>query len=92
MVTQCFIPDPETFEWYWTEMGKVTKIIVNESEGKKPEQYVIKDINPNFENLTATANTFADPGSQGDLYKNRGYIQPSNLYDGLWRCYCTGTF
>ena len=40
-------------------MSKVTKIIVNESEGKKPEQYVVKDINPNFENLTATANSFA---------------------------------
>ena len=89
---QCFIRDPETFEWYWTEMGKVTKIIVNESEGKKPEQYVIKDINPNFENLTATANTFADPGSQGDLYKNRGYIQPSNLYDGSGGATAQGRF
>ena len=89
---QVFIRDPETFEWFWTEMSKVTKIIVNESEGKKPEQYVIKDINPNFENLTATANTFADPGSQGDLYKNRGYIQPSNLYDGSGGATAQGRF
>lgn len=79
---QVFVRDPETFELYWVEMGKVTKIIVNESQGKQPEQYVIKDINPNFENLTVTANTYSDHSNKGDLYKNRGYIQPSNLYDG----------
>ena len=89
---QCFIRDPETFEWYWTEMGKVTKIIVNESEGKKPEQYIIKDINPNLENLTATANTYNDYGNQGDLYKNRGYIQPSSMYDGSGGATAQGRF
>lgn len=51
---QIFIRDPETFKLFWVEMSKVVKVIVNESEGKKPEQYVIKDIAPNFENLTAT--------------------------------------
>ena len=89
---QCFIRDPETFEWYWTQMDKVTKIIVNESEGKKPEQYIIKDINPNFENLTATANTYNDYGNQGDLYKNRGYIQPSSMYDGSGGATAQGRF
>lgn len=79
---QVFVRDPETFELFYVQMDKVTKIIVNESEGKKPEQYVLKDVNPNFENLTVTANTYSDYKSQGDLYKNRGYIQPSNLYDG----------
>ena len=49
-----FIRDPETQKWFYVDPGKVTKIIVNESEGKKPEQYVIKDINPNFENLVVT--------------------------------------
>ena len=52
---QVFIRDPENFKLYWTEMSKVTKVIVNEGEGKKPEQYLIKDINPNFQNLTVTA-------------------------------------
>ena len=52
---QVFIRDPENFKLYWTEMSKVTKVIVNEGEGKKPEQYLIKDLNPNFENLTVTA-------------------------------------
>ncbi len=57
---QIFVRDPENFKLYWTEMSKVTKVIVNESEGKKPEQYVLKELNPNFENLTVTAVTTSD--------------------------------
>jgi len=49
-----FIRDPETNAWFYVDPSKVDKIIVNESEGKKPEQYVIRDINPNFQNLTVT--------------------------------------
>jgi hypothetical protein len=76
---QVFIRDPETFEWYWVDMNNVIKVIVNESEGKKPEQYVMKEINPNFENLTATQKTFKDGQIQPS--QRGGYIQPSNLYD-----------
>ncbi len=49
-----FIRDPETQKWSYVDPSKVTKVIVNESEGKKPEQYVIKDLAPNFVNLVAT--------------------------------------
>jgi len=49
-----FIRDPENQKWSYVDPGKITKIIVNESEGKKPEQYVIKDLAPNFMNLVAT--------------------------------------
>ena len=48
-----FVRDPETKKWLYVDAAKVTKIIVNESEGKVPEQYVIKDINFNFKNLVA---------------------------------------
>ena len=48
-----FIRDPETKKWLFVDAAKVTKIIVNESEGKIPEQYVVKDINFNFKNLMA---------------------------------------
>jgi hypothetical protein len=48
-----FVRDPETKKWLYVDAAKVTKIIVNESEGKIPEQYVIKDINFNFKNLVA---------------------------------------
>lgn len=74
---QVFVRDPETFELYWVDMSKVSRVIVNESEGKKPEQYVIRDINPNFENLTVAAKTTQDiainPPSAG-----AGYSAPNN--------------
>ena len=41
---QVFIRDPETFKLFWTEMSKVTKVIVNEAEGKQPEQYLLKEL------------------------------------------------
>ena len=49
-----FIRDPENQKWSWIDTSNVIKVIVNESEGKKPEQFVIKDLAPNFEHLIAT--------------------------------------
>jgi hypothetical protein len=57
---QVFVRDPENFKLYWVDMTKVSKVIVNESEGKKPEQYVIKDINPNLQNLAMAEKTTTD--------------------------------
>ncbi len=57
---QVFIRDPENFKLYWVDMTKVGKVIVNESAGKEPEQYVIKDININLQNLTVAAKTTTD--------------------------------
>ena len=48
-----FLRDPETKKWLFVDAAKVSKIIVNESEGKTPEQYSIKDINFNFKDLVA---------------------------------------
>ena len=81
---QVFIRDPETFKLFWTEMSKVTKVIVNEAEGKKPEQYVVKDLNPNFQNLTVTAVSTSDtfinhPQGGGG---NGAYVQPATPYGG----------
>jgi hypothetical protein len=81
---QIFIRDPETFKLFWTEMNKVTKVIVNESEGKEPEQYLVKDINPNFQNLTATAIAATDNYSnhpQGGGASG-SYIQPNAPFSG----------
>jgi len=49
-----FIRDPETKKLFHVDPAKVSKIIVNESTGKTPEQYVVRDINFNFRNLVAT--------------------------------------
>lgn len=81
---QVFVRDPETFKMFWVEMHKVTKVIVNEAEGKKPEQYILKDLNPNFQNLTATA------VAASDTYVNHpqvggpsgSYVQPATPYSG----------
>ena len=50
-----FVRDPETQAWMYIDPAKLDKIIVNESEGKKPEQYIIRDFNPNLEALATTA-------------------------------------
>jgi hypothetical protein len=52
-----FVRDPETQQWMFVDSAKVDKIIVNESDGKKPEQYMIRDFNPNLETLATTAIT-----------------------------------
>jgi hypothetical protein len=72
---QVFVRDPETFELYWVDMTKVARVIVNESEGKRPEQYVIRDINPNFQNLTVAAKTTTDYQSNPP---STGYVAPYN--------------
>ena len=77
---QVFIRDPETFEMYWVDMTKVSRIIVNESEGKRPEQYIIRDINPNFENLSIAQKTAQDymvnPPTGGGTV-NQSYTMPN---------------
>ena len=72
---QVFVRDPETFEMYWVDMTKVCRVIVNESEGKRPEQYVIRDINPNFQNLSIAAKTTTDFQANPP---SGGYVAPYN--------------
>ena len=72
---QVFIRDPETFEMYWVDMTKVARVIVNESEGKRPEQYVIRDINPNFQNLSVAVKTTTDYQANPP---STGYVAPYN--------------
>jgi hypothetical protein len=57
---QVFVRDPENFKLYWVDMVKVIKVIVNESEGKLPEQYVLKDLNINLQNLSVAQKTNTD--------------------------------
>ena len=78
-----FVRDPETQKWLYIDNAKVDRIVVNESEGKKPEQYVIRDINPNLQRLSATQITpnqtyggagggGAGAGMGGQAYANQG--------------------
>jgi hypothetical protein len=81
---QVFVRDPETFKLFWVEMSKVTKVIVNEAEGKKPEQYIVKDIAPNLQNLTATmVNTSDISVNHPQVGGAAGaYIMPKTPYSG----------
>ena len=45
---QFFIRDPETFELYWVNPSKVEKIIVDETKGKTPTAYVMRDLDLNI--------------------------------------------
>ena len=77
---QVFVRDPETFQMYWIDMIKVARIIVNESEGKRPEQYVIRDINPNFQNMSMASKTTSDyyvSRSTGSVTTGGNYNAPN---------------
>jgi len=91
---QIFVRDPETFEMMWVDMSKVVRVIVNENEGKRPEQYIIRDINPNFQNLTVAAKTTTDfmvnpssggGGSGGPAMQGGGYTAPNSALSGASR-------
>lgn len=81
---QIFIRDPETFKLFWVDMTKVIKVIVNESAGKEPEQYVVKDININLQNLSVATKTTSDfsvvsglgLGGTGGGGSGQGYTVP----------------
>ena len=86
---QIFVRDPESFEMYWVDMSKVSRVIVNESEGKRPEQYIIRDINPNFQNLTVAAKTTTDfmvnPPTGSSYQQGGGYNAPNTSMTGTSR-------
>jgi len=80
-----FVRDPETNKWLYIDNAKVDRIVVNESEGKKPEQYVIRDINPNLQRLSATSITpnqvYGGGGTTGGAHSQTyaGAGQGSNM-------------
>jgi hypothetical protein len=82
---QVFVRDPRNFELYWVDMSKVMRIIVNESEGKRPEQYVVRDINPNFQNMTVAAKTTTDYMTNpvtGTIAGSANYTMPNGGVGG----------
>jgi hypothetical protein len=88
---QFFVRDPETKKWFHVDPANITKIIVNESEGKSPEQYVVKNINLNFKEMVATTpyTTSGGPGGRGFGYDapqggagGRGASQPQSSMSG----------
>ena len=81
-----FVRDPETQAWMYVDPAKVDKIIVNESEGKTPEQYTVRDINPNLESLNATAINPTGSNSSSGL----NYLQGGAQQRGMTGSYGAG--
>ena len=71
---QFFLRDPETKKWFHIDPANVTRIIVNESEGKIPEQYIVKNINFNFVEDIATTpfQTMGNTTTPGANYTTTG--------------------
>ena len=69
-----FVRDPETKKLFHVDSANVARIIVNESEGKKPQQYVIRDFNLNFRDMVATTpfQTNGNVTGGGDGYLTGG--------------------
>ena len=51
---QFFIRDPETWKLFWIDPAKVEKVVVNEGDGKKAEEYHIKDLDLNMQAIVAS--------------------------------------
>ena len=79
-----FIRDPETQKWFYVDPAKVVKIIVNESEGKKPEQYVVRDLNVNFQDLVVTQ---INPNSQNQHPGGAAYVRGGSGARGMTGAY-----
>ena len=88
-----FVRDPETVKWLYIDNAKVDRIVVNESEGKKPEQYVVRDINPNLQRLSATqitpnqtygggGTTGGGTAAYGQSYANAGAVANMSGFAG----------
>jgi hypothetical protein len=75
-----FIRDPETQKWVYIDPSKVDKIIVNESEGKEPEQYVIRDLNINLQSLVTTQ---INPNAPGATPGNAAYVTGGGFQRGM---------
>lgn len=51
---QPFIRDPETWELMYVNPQDVTGVVINESEGKNPAQYILRNLDLNLQDKTAT--------------------------------------
>ena len=84
---QFFIRDPETWELYYVNPVDVTKVIINEAEGKEPEQYVVKNLDLNMKTKTVSepvqhSNTYSTVNSmtRGQTIDRNGYGAGSGNY------------
>ena len=71
---------PETKKFFYIDPAKIVKIIVNESDGKEPEQYVIRDLNPNFLDLVVTT---INPNTTNTNNRGTAYVAGGQAARGM---------
>jgi hypothetical protein len=66
---QFFIRDPETLKWLWIDPANVVKISVDESKGRQPVSYTIKNLSFYLQNSAATKPVVgSSPMTQGPAF------------------------
>ena len=81
---QFFIRDPETYKLIWVNSNDVSKAIVNESTGRTIDQYMIKNIALNLQDLVAvetknhTDATSVNPQTGYSTSKSNSGVYDSN--------------
>lgn len=78
---QFFIRDPETWKLIWVSPDDVTKAIVNESNGKEIDQYIMKNLSLNLQDLTAKDTRKLQNSAAGAA---TGYTTPAGKGAGIW--------
>lgn len=70
-----FVRDPETFRLFWVAPQDVSKAVVNESNGKEIDQYIMTNIALNLQDMVLT-----DPRSTQDqnVGQQAGYTNPTS--------------
>ena len=53
---QFFIRDPDSYKLFWVDPTKVDSVVVDESKGKEPQEYIVRDLDANLQTLVATGN------------------------------------
>ncbi len=76
---QFFVRDPETGEWLWIDNFMVEMVKVDESDGKEPDEYVIRGLDYNkqekFGSIAADPNEFRTPYGTSNI----GAARPSSV-------------
>lgn len=81
---QFFIRDPETYKLIWVNPQDVSKVIVNESKGKEIEQYMVKNISLNLQDLVVVDTKKTQDVTTSGSYvtsgkSNAGIVQTNGL-------------
>jgi hypothetical protein len=72
---QFFVRDPETKEWLWVDHFNVELVRVDETQGKEPTEYIIRNLDYNKQQKLATK-PFSNDASAGQAL-SRGAVSTS---------------